>query len=222
MKTELNEHTRFILGRPCFACYHIAYVLRHLGIKIPFKAEGEQAVAIHFMLNLYETYENDWRNKYEVFLDEADESESQADKRKTLEKFTGGKTEFNEYTKWILGLVNFRCWQYAPMIKVLKHDMSKDEFPADQQAEVIHFLLNLYEEHGDSWRKEFEKSLEQLFEQADVKIIVNGDKMSFDFDEEDIEEKPEKKKLKLTPLKVSLSEKRTLQHVAKKIQDFLH
>ena len=53
---ELNEDTRFILGRPNFWCGSIARRLRELGHKIEEKAEEEQAYVIYLMLGLYEKH----------------------------------------------------------------------------------------------------------------------------------------------------------------------
>lgn len=58
---ELNDTTKDILGTPNFKCAPIAGALRAIGRDIPTKAEDEQAHAIHFMLEMYEKYGNDWR-----------------------------------------------------------------------------------------------------------------------------------------------------------------
>jgi len=73
---ELDDEVRFILGRPNFTLAGIARRLHELGIyEVKTKAEDEQAVAIHWMLTLYEKYGKEWRNK----LDEAmNEKESQS------------------------------------------------------------------------------------------------------------------------------------------------
>lgn len=67
------------------------------------------------------------------------------------------KIELNEETKEILGMVCFRAGPIA-------HLMVKAGIPVDKKAEVeqatvIHWLLNLYLEHGSGWRK---KAAEQL------------------------------------------------------------
>lgn len=61
---ELNEHTRLILGQPNFRCSEIAEILRHEGRDIPRKSEEEQAYVIHWLLGLYETYGDDWKNHF--------------------------------------------------------------------------------------------------------------------------------------------------------------
>ena len=56
----LNEHTRNILGRPCFACIGIAQLLRDMGHTIARKAEDEQAAVAHWCLNLYLEHGEAW------------------------------------------------------------------------------------------------------------------------------------------------------------------
>ena len=65
---ELNDTTRWILGRPCFACAGIANKLRTLGHEINTRAEDEQAAAIHWMLCLYEEYGDSWREEASKIL----------------------------------------------------------------------------------------------------------------------------------------------------------
>lgn len=69
---ELNEETRFILGRPNFACAGTASLLRVLGHEIETKAEEEQAAAIHWMLCLYEKHGSKWKEKANEILKTAD------------------------------------------------------------------------------------------------------------------------------------------------------
>lgn len=164
IKTELNEHTKYILSRKCFTCGIPANALRSAGMQIRLKAEDEQATVIHFMLNLYETHGNKWQTDLVEFFEEIVKVENEFNKNKILKKFTGGKTELNEHTRWILGLVNFRCYQYAHMIRALGYNISNKEM--DEQAEVIHFFLNLYETHGYSWRNHFEKLLEECLKKT--------------------------------------------------------
>ena len=68
---ELNEQTRFILGRPNFWCGSVARILRLTGKQIPNKAEEEQAAVIHWMLCLYELHGDNWRAEGEKLLKEA-------------------------------------------------------------------------------------------------------------------------------------------------------
>ena len=65
---ELNEETRFILGRPNFWCGQIAHILRQKGHSIIFKAEEEQAYVIHFMIDLYEQHGAGWRAHFEAYF----------------------------------------------------------------------------------------------------------------------------------------------------------
>lgn len=65
---ELNEETRFILGRPNFACASTAALLRVLGHTIEENAEDEQAAVIHWMLCLYEKHDSKWKDKANEIL----------------------------------------------------------------------------------------------------------------------------------------------------------
>lgn len=65
---ELDDETRWILGRPNFACAGIAACLRKLGHEIAQKAEAEQAATLHWMLCLYETHGADWRDQAEAII----------------------------------------------------------------------------------------------------------------------------------------------------------
>ena len=61
---ELNEDTRWILGRPCFTVAKIAWLLRDSGYReVATKAEDEQAVAIYWMLEMYEKHGANWREE---------------------------------------------------------------------------------------------------------------------------------------------------------------
>lgn len=73
MQIELNDETRWILGRPNFVCAPIFRALRLLGHEIPHKAEDEQAYSIWWMLNLYLEHGNKWRDVAEVELAKATE-----------------------------------------------------------------------------------------------------------------------------------------------------
>lgn len=64
----LNDDVREILGRPCFACGQLAAILRLGGAKIETRAEDEQAAVIHWMLSLYESHPDTWRNEGEARL----------------------------------------------------------------------------------------------------------------------------------------------------------
>lgn len=61
---ELTDELRWILGQPCFALINTAMCLRKLGVPIATRAEDEQAVSIHWMLNLYlEHGPENWRDE---------------------------------------------------------------------------------------------------------------------------------------------------------------
>ena len=61
---EFNEHTEWILGRPNFWCAQVIVpALRASGQDIAKKAEAEQAAAIYWMLQMYEKYGADWKEK---------------------------------------------------------------------------------------------------------------------------------------------------------------
>lgn len=68
---ELNNETRFILGRPNFWCGQLSRNLRELGHDIPKKAEEEQAYVIYWMLGLYEQHGDNWRSELEACLKRA-------------------------------------------------------------------------------------------------------------------------------------------------------
>lgn len=68
---ELNDDTRWILGRPNFFCGPIAHQLRRMGRDIPRKAEDEQAAVLHWMLQLWEQHGARWRLEANKELDVA-------------------------------------------------------------------------------------------------------------------------------------------------------
>lgn len=59
----LNEHTRWILGRPCFTLASVFRKLREIGVEIATKAEDEQAVSIYWMLCLWERHGGTWHEE---------------------------------------------------------------------------------------------------------------------------------------------------------------
>lgn len=65
---ELNDETRFILGRPNFWCGSVAPIFREGGHTIPKKAEDEQAHIIHWMLGLYAKHGDGWKEKANEYL----------------------------------------------------------------------------------------------------------------------------------------------------------
>ena len=65
-----DDEVSWILGRPNFACIHLAQCLRLGGMEIAKKAEAEQGAVLHWMLNLYLAHGKDWRNVGETRLQE--------------------------------------------------------------------------------------------------------------------------------------------------------
>jgi hypothetical protein len=57
----------------------------------------------------------------------------------------------NDDTRWILGRPNFVCGGIAAALRRLGHPIR--EKAEDEQAEVIHWMLSLYEEHGADWNQ---------------------------------------------------------------------
>lgn len=58
--------------------------------------------------------------------------------------------ELNEETKFILGMPNFRCGSFAMRLRELGHDIPQKA--EEEQAYVIHWMLGMYEQHGNDWR----------------------------------------------------------------------
>ncbi|KQQ93652.1 hypothetical protein [Massilia sp. Leaf139] len=70
----------------------------------------------------------------------------------------------NEDTQFILGRPNFACAGIANRLRQLGHDIQRRA--ESEQAAVIHFLLNLYQQHGAAWR---ERASDYLSRSADGK-----------------------------------------------------
>lgn len=66
----LDDETRWILGRPNFACAGIASKLREHGHKIECRSEDEQASVLHWMLGFYAKYGVAWRHEAEAYLNQ--------------------------------------------------------------------------------------------------------------------------------------------------------
>lgn len=56
----------------------------------------------------------------------------------------------DEETRWILSRPNFWCASVAQVLREGGHEIERKA--EDEQASVIHWLLNLYLAHGDRWR----------------------------------------------------------------------
>lgn len=65
---ELNDETRWILGRPNFTLISMAHSLRLLGHDIPKKSEDEQAACIYWMLCMYEKHGDKWRDEVRKYF----------------------------------------------------------------------------------------------------------------------------------------------------------
>ena len=66
--------------------------------------------------------------------------------------------ELNSETIFILGRPNFWCAPIANRMRQLGHDIPRKA--EDQQAHVIHLMLEYYEKHGaENWRKEVDNYL---------------------------------------------------------------
>lgn len=55
----------------------------------------------------------------------------------------------NEQTIMILGRPNFACSFTAQRMRELGHKIKRTS--QDEQAAVIHMLINMYQRHGDAW-----------------------------------------------------------------------
>lgn len=69
--SEMTTELEHILGRPNFVCGPIAHIFQAAGADIPRKAEAEQAFVLHWMVKLYLTHGDDWREHCEQELKEA-------------------------------------------------------------------------------------------------------------------------------------------------------
>ncbi|HBZ06060.1 MAG TPA: hypothetical protein DEP03_06605 [Massilia sp.] len=65
----------------------------------------------------------------------------------------------NEDTTAILGRPNFTCIGIAAQLRKLGHKIGNRA--ENEQAAVIHFLLNMYQKHGAAWRQNAEEYLRQ-------------------------------------------------------------
>lgn len=70
MAIELSKDQVDILGRPNFACVQITNLLIKNGVYAagPRKAEYEQAVCIHWMLQLMEAHGDNWKSEADKLL----------------------------------------------------------------------------------------------------------------------------------------------------------
>lgn len=59
---DMTDDLEIILGRMCFQCIHIANLLRESGHTIKTREESEQAAVIHWLLKIYLTHGEKWRD----------------------------------------------------------------------------------------------------------------------------------------------------------------
>ena len=72
----------------------------------------------------------------------------------------------NDDTRWILGRPNFWCYSVAQVLREDGHEIpTKAE---EEQAAVIHWLLHLYLEHGDQWRKVAQQETSRIAAKLDL------------------------------------------------------
>jgi hypothetical protein len=76
--------------------------------------------------------------------------------------------EWNDETCWILGRPSFAVAQMAWLLRDTgyKEVAQKAE---DEQAVVIYFMLEMYEKHGENWRKEAANDLRKRHEELQKK-----------------------------------------------------
>ena len=64
-----DDEVKYILGQPNFTVARIAWRLKELGLyEIDTKAEEEQAIVLHWELNLYLKHGKDWHEEAEKIL----------------------------------------------------------------------------------------------------------------------------------------------------------
>ena len=68
--------------------------------------------------------------------------------------------ELNPDLMFILGQVNFACRPYAEALRA--DGVQIDTSSEVEQAHCIHWMLGIYLEHGDNWRKEVGRQLERI------------------------------------------------------------
>lgn len=82
----------------------------------------------------------------------------------------------NQQTRWIMGQPNFRCAGYASQLRAIGHEINRKS--EDEQAHVMHWMLNLYFEHGDKWRNKAQELLAvkhaPAANDATDKVAANG------------------------------------------------
>ena len=79
----------------------------------------------------------------------------------------------NDEVRWILGRPNFWCYGVAQVLREDGHDIpSKAE---EEQAAVIHWLLNIYLEHGDKWRDVAQQETARIKANVEARIAKRAE-----------------------------------------------
>ena len=71
-------------------------------------------------------------------------------------------TPLNEHTRRILGLMCFECINMSKLLRLRGDEIGNRA--EEEQAAVLHFLLNMYEQHGDGWAAAASAELKRLAE----------------------------------------------------------
>ena len=69
---------------------------------------------------------------------------------------------------FILGRPNFWCGPIAHLMAADGHEVAKKA--EDEQAAVIYFMLQMREDHGDTWKDEFFKEIDRMQERVKEKL----------------------------------------------------
>lgn len=72
--------------------------------------------------------------------------------------------ELTEDLKWILGRPNFTCGRIARRLREMGYEI-KDK-SEDEQAVVIHTMMDFYIKHDKNWRGKFEDYLKKDIKQS--------------------------------------------------------
>lgn len=76
--------------------------------------------------------------------------------------------ELNEHTRLILGQPNFRCGEIAELLRRDGRDIPRKS--EEEQAYVIHWLLSLYESHGETWMQHFTSTISRIIKALPVPV----------------------------------------------------
>ncbi|KKL17706.1 hypothetical protein LCGC14_2482860 [marine sediment metagenome] len=70
---------------------------------------------------------------------------------------------FDKNVEWILGRPCFVCGPIAHRLNELGHNIKPHA--EEEQAAVIYWMLCLYEEHGEGWKKKAGEELQQALKE---------------------------------------------------------